>query len=518
MVLKVNNNIITNIDIDNEYRYLIALNKGTALLERQIDKLNKKGQTSLDLNNIIELYESHGLHPEIIENVAKSKSITVQTPDNFLSLVAKKHQEKQLLKKPKPKTNSLIKKYKTNILYHNHPYIKEFDAKVLFSQDNLLILDNTSFYPEGGGQVGDTGKIIHNDKTINVLNTKWINGNIVHIIEGSNLSVESKVKGIINWDRRIKLMRNHTATHIILSTARKVLGKHIWQAGAEKKPNEARLDITHYKRLEDKEIYEIERLANTVIDKNMSINVDLLSRVEAETKYGTSLYQGGGAPAPILRVVKTGDWDVEACGGTHCESTGELMIIKIIKTDRIQDGIERLVFTTGMDAINQIQKTNQELNQIAVIFDIQKEHLITHSKQIIQNLENNKNEIKFLRNIYVEKKAEELIQKSESINGIKIVLFTTEKESDLILIGEHFISLTNDTIYLGYRKNKGISCVIFIGEKLIKQGLTAIEIAKEIGNKSHGGASGDNKFAKAGGKNDINLKNLAFDFIRRIKT
>src|SRR5256885_1323093 len=137
-------------------------------------------------------------------------------------------------------------------------------------------------------------------------------------------------------------MRNHTATHIVLGAARKVLGNHIWQAGAHKAPDLARLDITHYDALTEAEVARIEELANAEVLGHHQVRTKVMARDVAEKKFGFRLYQGGSVPGGELRVVEIPKWDVEACGGTHVSRTSDVSLIKILRATRIQDGVVRL--------------------------------------------------------------------------------------------------------------------------------------------------------------------------------
>ena len=139
-------------------------------------------------------------------------------------------------------------------------------------------------------------------------------------------------------------MLHHTSTHILIGVVRRVLGEHAWQAGSNNEISSSRLDISHWTRITKEQEIEIERLANSLVMQNLPVEVSLMPREIAEKTYGYRLYQGGVIPDRQIRIVRIGDWDVEACGGTHLRSTGELGLIKILRTERIQDGVERITF------------------------------------------------------------------------------------------------------------------------------------------------------------------------------
>jgi alanyl-tRNA synthetase len=166
--------------------------------------------------------------------------------------------------------------------------------------------------------------------------------------------------GSIELERRVQLAQHHTATHILNGACRKILGNHIWQAGAAKTVEKSRLDITHYENLTDDEIRQIEDLANRIVRENLPVYKTLLPKNVAEAKYGFRLYQGGAVPGKMIRVVEILNFDVEACGGTHLDITGDVGQIKILKSSKIQDGIIRIEFVAGK-ALDKVQSVKKDI-------------------------------------------------------------------------------------------------------------------------------------------------------------
>jgi len=250
---------------------------------RIIDGILKK-EKKIDLEKIIELYDSHGISPDNLKQSALEKGIKIEIPSNFYSKLSLRH-EKKIEKKKKEKT---LNYPKTDLLFYRDWKMKRFNAKIVGIEDGWLILDRTCFYPESGGQDNDIGYINGNK----VVDVRKIGGVVLHRVEG-NYNVGEEVEGEINWERRLNLTRHHTAAHIINGAARRVLGNHVWQAGAEKKEDRARLDITHYESLDRETLNKIEKLANEIVLEDRKIEKKFMKRSEAEKKYGFRLYQGG---------------------------------------------------------------------------------------------------------------------------------------------------------------------------------------------------------------------------------
>jgi alanyl-tRNA synthetase len=299
---------------------------------------------------LLQLYDSQGISPEMIPGV--------KTPEEFYKRVAELHEQKAINKAATNKREEIeIKDLEpTKALYYDDYKLYEFKAKVLQIEDNFVILEKTAFYPTSGGQMHDRGTI----NECEVLEVFKQGPYIVHKVEAISFKVGDIINGIIDKQRRIQLSQHHTATHIINTAARKVLGNHINQAGAFKDIDKARIDITHYESLTEQETQYIEQEANKIISQQIPIEKNFYPRAEAEKLFGVNIYQGGVAPGRMLRIVNIKGLDVQACGGTHLDNTREAEHIKIIKTSKIQDGIVRITFTAGAAAKKE-EKIEEEI-------------------------------------------------------------------------------------------------------------------------------------------------------------
>lgn len=371
-------------------RYEQSLEKGKALIERMV-----RSKKTVSVDSLIELYESHGMTPQTVKEIAASYGSNVTIPEDFSLVMQEKHsskiEETTRSQKVGPtfSTVDLSKTSETRPLYYEQPEEKEFKARVLKVLDKkYLILDKTLFYPTSGGQEFDTGSI-NGEKVVNVFK----NGNfIVHeLSKPGSIQEGATVNGKIDWEKRQILKRHHTATHVLNASARQILGPHIWQAGAEKTAKKSRLDITHFRALTPDEENSIESLANKVVMENRPVTVSTMDRDQAEKKYGFRLYQGGAVPGKKIRVIEVKDFDVEACGGTHCSSTGEIGLIKILSTERIQDGVVRLNFVAGEPAVNYVQKLDEAVRLMSSITGSSLDTLVkTVEKTLEEKKEQNK--------------------------------------------------------------------------------------------------------------------------------
>ena len=363
-----------------------------------------------------------------------------------------------------------------------------------------VILDQTAFYPRGGGQEPDAGEL-DGTKVLEVIKQAHI---VVHKLHDTRNFTEGKaVHGIVNYRRRNLITQHHTATHVLNTSARFNLGSWVWQNSAFKEENYARLDVTHHSALNREEVERIEKTANNIIRQDLPVTIKIYDRGDAEQKYTFRIYQGGVVPTNNVRIVNVEGWDIEACGGTHVNKTGEIGIIKITKAERIQDGVVRLEFVAGEPAINYIQKQENQLTAIAQSLGSSKEKIVESFQKSIEETEAVKKKIKtMLRKIAlpiansISDEAKQL-----SLDGIKYYSVYDEELDDeyYIAIGEKCIEIDPSLIYVALMsKSHGIRVVVFVGEKARKK-IKAGNIAKQLSVQLGGSGGGDDRFGQGGG-------------------
>jgi alanine--tRNA ligase len=376
-------------------KYYQSKKKGEQIVDHLL-----KGKKELTTDKLIELYDSHGISPEQIREEAAKLKMKIEIPENFYALVADKHSkaeqqqanlgfadsEKRVFQKTQTKKEielDLKNVPATQALYFDAYDYVDFEAKVLkIIYDKYVILDRTAFYPTSGGQLHDKG-FINKTEVVEVFKQGNV---IVHVIKHKpDFEEGDQVAGKIDFDIRLQLAQHHTAAHIINGVARKVLGNHVWQAGASKSLEKARLDITHYDSLTDEEVGKIEDMANEIIRNNLPVYKSFMERNIAEAKYGFTLYQGGAVPGRQIRVVSIPGLDVEACGGTHLNLTGEVELIKILKTSKIQDGIVRIEFTAGNAALKTARQEKGVLEETAKMMEVDIDQLPGRVEELFDN-------------------------------------------------------------------------------------------------------------------------------------
>jgi alanyl-tRNA synthetase len=498
-----------------EEKFVETLKRGEGMVKRISAELKNKDQTKMSMDTLTELYDSQGLPPEIVKEVAEKEKISVEVPENFYALIANRH-----MQAPKPeaeeetKTEDALQTIAEQVpatekLYYSDVYQKEFDAKILKVENSTyLVLDRTCFYPEGGGQPSDLGKIVYDKQEYEVINVQKLGKVIIHKLKTpAKFKETEKVHGIINWERRYALMKAHTVTHLINGAARRVLGEHVWQSGTQKGLETSRLDISHYRRLTQEEVHKIECLANQAIADNIKVETNWLPRSEAETKYGFRLYQGGAVPGKEIRVVKTGDWDVEACAGTHLGNTSEVGFVKIVYNERIQDGVERLGYAVGLKALEAVQKQESLVNKLSEVLTSPIDKLDKTAEKLVRELKEANIEKRRLIKELAEK--ESLTRKSGEIDattsfkGISLVKRDFGEVTDInrmLQTGTEVIKRNKAAVVLYYgADSKNCRLLVMAGDLAVQKGVDASGIVKEAAPIFGGGGGGRSNFAQGGG-------------------
>ncbi len=429
---------------ERKFRETVSTAKG------QVAKIVRKGKKSaLSTDDLIMLYDAYGVPPEIVEQICKELGVTVKIPQNFYALLVEKKQRETTGQEAEREKTFITIDYvkdlpKTQELFYEDPYIREFTARVLKVLDvegkRYLVLDRTAFYPEGGGQPSDVGKLV-SERGIecDVLYVFKVGNVIVHEVKCSgDVQEGEEVRGLIDWERRYSLMKMHTGTHILLQAIRRVLGPHIWQAGVQKDIPYSRLDVTHYKIPSEDEIRKIEELANSIIERDLPVETEFLVRTEAEAKYGVRIYQGGFIPSPTLRIVKilepTGEpYDVQACAGTHVRRTSEVSMVKIIGVEKLQEGVIRFLFTTGRHVLEYLTMLEKSLQETARALGCSASEVPVKVRKLLDSLRETESYVRRLEKLVSSFLMEEANKNIVNVHDIVISFIVVEDVSDRLV-------------------------------------------------------------------------------------
>jgi len=508
---------ILNITDLEEERYHTTLTKGKNLVKRSIDKLKKDNINSFPTDMLINFYDSNGIPPETVESICKEYDFDANIPDNFYTQIAAAHEEEE-----EEEVEPLELDYpKTYLAFYDDLTQRKFNAKVLGVVDsNKIILDQTIYYPEGGGQPSDEGTITRADGTVlNINYAEKVDGVVLHHVSKEDINkldgiVDEEVTGEIDALRRDLLTSNHSATHLIIASARKVLGKHIWQAGSQNGIEKTRIDLSHYKRITTDDLKEIEKLANEYVKQNLPVNIQWYDRTDAEVKYGFKLYQGGIVPGKDIRVVEIPGVDVEACAGTHVQTTGDIGIIKVLRTERVQDGVERIEYAVADSAINKIQEIDDILRQSSEVFGVDQEQLPKTCNRFFNEWKEQQKTIKALEKQLADAKVSTLSDNIEQVNGYNILTeVIAVNPGQLREIATNMVENDKTADMVVLINNEG-NIVATANESILENGMKMGDVIKTIGQYLGGRGGGKPNLAQGAGMTQLEKKDQAFQEIK----
>lgn len=437
---------------------------------------------------LAKLYESQGITPELIQKIAGEEKVNIQIPADFYDSLTKNHMTLKEEKSPFDAAGLP----ETRLVYYEDADKLELDSTVVAIRNGAVVLDSTIFYPEGGGQVADLGTI----NGVKVLDVQKVAGVVFHRVEKLDFTEGQRVYLHVDAERRRALMRHHTATHILNYACRRVLGNHVWQAGAKKEKDRAHLDITHYEKLSPEQVRQIELVANKIVLEDRKIIITTMERSEAEKRFGFTIYQGGASPGRLVRIVEIeGGVDAEACGGLHLPSTGKAGVIKIIKEERIQDGISRIEFAAGEAALTYIQKEDEVLREASEKLNVSPEQLASTEERFFSEWKERGKKLEELEGRVAELEAERLLP--EAKNGVvRKVLNVDAKLLEKIAL---CISEMDATAVLANQNNDVVAATSEGSE------MDSSKLLSQIYSKFGGAGGGSKRFARGKTKEKVSF-------------
>jgi alanyl-tRNA synthetase len=489
-------------------KYRETLERGGRRVRQLAAEYEDRGEP-IPTDRLVELYDSHGIQPDTVAEIAAERGVDVEVPENFYALVASRHDEDSLAEDAvdtDPTHERVADLPATEKLYYDDQDRTEFEAVVLdvFETEDgegyQVVLDQTMFYPEGGGQPADTGTLTSDEATVEVEDVQIHDDVVVHRTDGDPGKGEF-VRGQINAERRRQLMRNHTATHILGHAARQVLGDHVRQAGARKGADSSRFDVSHYERVTREEVETIEDVANSLVMENVPVKQEWPDRNQAETEHGFDIYQGGVPPGTDIRLVHVGD-DVQACGGTHVSRTGDVGPIKVLRTERVQDGVERFVFAAGTSAVDATQETENYLTEAADVLDVSPPEVPDTAARFFEEWKEQGKEIEQLK--------EELAQvraagsdggETVDLGEWSAVVRRIDADMDELRATANAIVEEGEIAVLGSGRD-GAQFVVAVPNGA---GVNAGEVVSRLAARVGGGGGGPSDFAQGGGPDTDSL-------------
>jgi len=518
---------INEVVVNEEKRFADTLFHGLSILREEMDGLRSKERLTIPGRLVFRLYDTFGFPPDLIEDIARDEGFRVDR-GGFDNAMAQQRAASQRSWKgsgaeemPEIYRRLDSRGIESEFLGYETLSAKGTVISILKDGEEVdsargdgqveIILDQSPFYGESGGQVGDTGWIGNDGLRIEVVDTvRYPKNLIVHkgkVIEGM-ISVGDKVEAMVDEGRRRNIADNHTATHLLQAALRETLGEHVKQAGSYVGPERLRFDFTHFAQITPERLKEIEMLVNLNIQKNLPVTTQILPRDEAFKLGAIALFEERYGDQ--VRVMTTGDGvSRELCGGTHVTSTGEIGLFFLMSEGAVAAGIRRIEALTGEGAIREIQKEMDNLKTISGILKTIPDQLVTRVEHLIGDHKEKEREIESLKARLATKQSEDLINTAKVINGVRVISqeVGAPNPKDLREFGDHLRDkLGSGIIVLGARANNKVFLLCRVTPDLVGK-YDAGKIIKALSALVSGKGGGRKDMAEGGGTRISELKN-----------
>ncbi|MBM3211456.1 alanine--tRNA ligase [Candidatus Poribacteria bacterium] len=528
--------VIRTIQAEEE-RFQKTLQQGLDMLDNIMSSIKSEGKSVIPGKEAFELYDTYGFPLDLTQNVAGEQGLMVDE-DGFQNAMEKQRERgraawqaaggifqtgiyNEILKENGP---TVFKGYE-NISIDNAQIIaivkdEESISGAKAGDELEIVLDKTPFYGESGGQVGDTGWLTKDGVKIQVLDSvRPIPDIIAHkckILEGK-ISPGDAVLASVDGERRQRIAANHTATHILQSALRSVLGGHVAQSGSLVASDRLRFDFNHYEGLSHEELRKIEEIVNRRIRSNNSVELAEMKLQEAKDKGATALF--GEKYGETVRVVRLDDYSMELCGGTHLKAVGEIGEFRIIGEGSIAAGVRRIEALTGESAYLYGRQMEEQLLTASDILKVKPMEVISRIESLIQQNRELEREIGRIRQESAKSQVDKLLEQITSVNGIRLLAVSVEnidRDGLRSLLDELKARIGSGVVLLGTVIDDKVAMIAGVTEDLIKtKGLKAGEIIREVAKIAGGSGGGRPDMAQAGGK-DPSMMEKALDSVADI--
>ncbi len=516
---------ITKVILNEEQRFMETLDAGLRILQEETAALKKAGKSVLPGSLVFKLHDTFGFPTDLTADIVKNDDFTLDTAGFEAEMEQQRERARGAWKGSGEEAvaECYLKASSSGIVTEFCGYADVVHAqskiKAIFiegkpadtaceGQSAEIVLDNTTFYGESGGQAGDTGYLEGSGFSFTVIDTKKpLDKFIVHkgIVQKGTIKNGDPARLIVDQERRKAIAANHSGTHILQAALKAVLGDHIKQSGSQVTAERLRFDFSHFSKISDDEMQRVEDIANDMIRRNLEVQTEVCALEDALKNGATAVFdEKYGA---TVRVVKMGEMSMELCGGTHAQRTGDIGLLKVIHESAIAAGVRRIEAVTGKEALSHLQKAEGELKKAASLFKISPLELADRTEKMLKHTKELEKEIEALKSKLAAKDSGDLLSQVREISGVK-VLAVEVSIADVKTLRDFGDKL----------RDKMASGIILLGSKagekalllcLVTKDLTgkysAGNIIKELAPLIGGSGGGRPDMAQAGGTQPENL-------------
>ena len=513
--LSAQRDLIGRVMKEEEDSFLRTLDRGINLLNSAMDELKANKQTVLDGTAAFRLFDTYGFPLDLTELICRENGFTVDEEEFNKEMQKQKERARNAAQvensdwvELRPGEQQFVGYDYTEYECHILRYRKVTQKKNVFYE---LVLDATPFYGEMGGQVGDQGVLVSENETVNIIDTKRENNQSIHIVKELPKDLSADFMACVDVDKREASAANHTATHLLDYALKQVLGDHVEQKGSLVGPDTLRFDFSHFQKVTDEELREVERLVNSLVRQDIPLDEHRETPLEEAKKMG-AIALFGEKYGDKVRVVRFGP-SCEFCGGIHAKSTGHIGMFKIVSEASVAAGIRRIEALTAKNCEEAFYTIEDSVKAIRALFNNAKDLKGVLEKYIAEH-DAMKKDIESFQAQAVERTKQTLIDRALDVNGTKVVRailgFEANFAKDLVFkIRE---SIPNNLVcVIGTTGGNKPLLSVMLSEDMVKEhGLNAGQMVREAAKLIQGGGGGQPHYASAGGKN-IDGLNAAID-------
>ena len=504
--LQAQRELIMRVMKEEEDSFLRTLSNGISMLNEAMDEVKKEGKTELDGAKAFRLFDTYGFPLDLTELICR---------ENGLIVDEKQFDEEMQKQKARARNAAAVENSDWVELRQGEQQFVGYDyteyechilryRKVTQKKNSYyeLVLDNTPFYGEMGGQVGDCGVLVSENETVDIIDTKRENNQSVHIVKALPKQPEADFMACVDTDKREASAANHTATHLLDYALKQVLGDHVEQKGSYVSPDTLRFDFSHFQKVSDEEIRQVERIVNDMIRQDIPLDEHRDMPLDEARKMG-AIALFGEKYGDKVRVVRFGP-SVEFCGGIHARSTGRIGMFKIMSESSVAAGVRRIEAKTGKECEELLYHLEDVTRAVSALFNNAKD-LKGVIEKYIEEHDSMKKRIEQYQAEAVERTKDKLLAQARMVNGVKVVSAVLPMKQDMAkdlafkvrAAGDDHLLCVIGSSYEG----KPTLSVMISDDLVADHSLNAGQMVREAAKLIQGGGGGQPHFATAGGKN-----------------
>lgn len=502
--------LIMKVTKEEEESFLRTLSNGIRLLENVMEDSKKAGKKDISGNDAFTLYDTFGFPLDLTELILRENGLTLNE-EEFNAEMGK--QKQRARNAASVETGDWIELQSGISQFVGYDYT-EYEVHILRYRQIIqkkkkyyeLVLDNTPFYAESGGQVGDTGVLVREGETIEIIDTKKENNLTIHLTTQCPQDPAAEFMACVDTDKRNASAANHSATHLLDQALRQILGSHVEQKGSLVNSNELRFDFSHFEKVTDEQLREVEHIVNARIRENIPLEEKRNYPIEEAKKLG-AIALFGEKYGDKVRVVQFGQ-SIEFCGGTHVSATGKIGMFKIVAESSVAAGIRRIEAVTGVKAEELMETYEDTVKGLKSLLNNVPDLASAVQKSIDENATLKKQIDEFMKEKVIALK-ERLLKNVQDIRGVKVIKFVATMPAQVAK--DLAFQLNNDIqdnflFIAGTEENDRPMLTVIISKDLVEKGLNAGKMVKESAKLIQGGGGGQPYFATAGGRNKDGLR------------